>query len=187
MRRITVSWVVLALAMTTVLGVGVAGAQDASPDACPATTEDENIAIVQGYVEAVEAMDPAAIDAALADDYVHDQNRFGLPDDPTSNEDEIHLAMMFETLYPDSTTTIDQILADGDTVVVATTLTITRHQLDPNAEPTMLAEPLLVRSIAIIRIECGEIVEANTLTDELGLLTGLGVIPPFGVEATPAA
>jgi hypothetical protein len=187
MRRFTVSWVVLALAMTAVLGVGVVGAQDGSPDACPTTTEEENIALVQGYAEAVEAGDTAAIDAALADAYTHNQNRFGLPDDPASNQDEITLAMMLQALYPGSTASIDQILADGNTVVVATTRTITQHQLDPNAEPTTLAEPLAIRSIAILQIECGEIASANILTDELSLLIGIGVIPPLDLGGTPEA
>jgi hypothetical protein len=187
MRRFTVSWVVLALAMTAVLGVGVVGAQDASPEPCPPATVEENIALVEGFFAAVEAMDGAAIDAALADDFTHNQNRFGLADDPTSNQDEINVAMMFETLYPGSTTSIDQIFADADTVVVASTLTITQHQLDPNAEPTALAAALQVRTISIFQIECGEIASSNSVTDELSLLIGIGVLPPLDMGATPEA
>lgn len=189
MRRALIGLMSFGLIATAVVGGRGVAAQDATPSACVTTTEEENIALATAYIEAVEAMDLAAIDDLLADDFVHNQDRYGQPDDPMSNADEHNLAVMFEMIYPGSVTTLDHVIADGETIVVASTLTITQTHLDPSAEPVTLAEPLEVKSIGIFVIECGEIVEAEVVTDELGLLTGIGAIPAmnFGAEATPTS
>lgn len=61
--------------------------QDASPAPtdCPATSVEENIALVEEAQAAVASADADAIDRILADTYTYNQNRYGLPDDPTSN------------------------------------------------------------------------------------------------------
>lgn len=61
--------------------------QDASPAPtdCPATSVEENIALVEEAQAAVASADADAIDRILADTYTCNQNRYGLPDDPTSN------------------------------------------------------------------------------------------------------
>lgn len=163
-------------------------AQDASPAAadCPATTVEENIALVQEAQAAIANADADAIDQILADDFTHNQDRYGLPDDPASNEDEIGLATQMQGFYPGSTHEITEVFGADNKVVVESVWTITEHNI--TGETVVLDEAIEVRSIAIFTIECGEVASLNVLVDGLTLLVGLGVYPPLPImEATPAA
>jgi hypothetical protein len=164
-----------------------AGAQDATPaDAgeCVATTPDENVVLVENLIAAFEAGDAETVDSILADDLVYDIDRYGLPDDPASNDDEISLAAMQEQIYPGSVTTINETIAAGDKVVSHQTLTITEHLL--TGESIVLDAALEVDQVIIYTIECGEIVHLHGVVDEYELFTGLGLIVPLPGEATPA-
>jgi hypothetical protein len=75
---------------------------------------------------------------------------------------------------------------DESRVVADLTISIT-HAADPATGETIeLPEPVLVDSISIITIECGEIASARTVSDSLTLILGLGftIAAP---EATPEA
>jgi len=162
--------------------------QDASPAPtdCPATSVEENIALVEEAQAAVASADADAIDRILADTYTYNQNRYGLPDDPTSNEDEIELATRIHEFYPGSTHEVVEIFGTDNKVVLESIWTIGDHTV--TGETVELDTPLEVISISVFTIECGEIVSLNTLVDELALLVGLGVYEPLPtMEATPAA
>lgn len=172
-----------------VLGASPAAAQDATPGAgdCRTTTVEENIALVEQLLEAIQTSDAATIDALMADDYTHNLDRYGLPDDPASNADEANLAVMIAQFYPNVTYTIDTIFGADDKVVVEYTQTYTEHTL--TGETVVLETPIVVKTIAIFTIECGEIASLTAVADELALLTGLGVVtlPEIAPEATPAS
>jgi ketosteroid isomerase-like protein len=165
-------------------------AQEGTPptsEECPTTSVEENIALVERLYAAVNSADAEAIDEILADDYTHNADRFGLPDDPTTNEDEIQLAMMLQQFYPGSTEVVRDIFGAGDKVAVDTVRTITEHALA--GETTTLETPIEFRTIGILTIECGEVVNLNAMANTLELLVGLGAIelPPIGPVATPEA
>lgn len=170
------------------LSPGLTTAQESSPvpDECPVTTVEENIALVQRLIEAVHTADAATIDEILADDYFHNTNRYGLPDDPTTNEDEIVLAQMMQQYYTNSTQEITEIFGVDNKVVVESVQTITQHMF--TGELVVLEEPIIFRTIGIFTVECGEVVSLNALADELALLVGLGVVtlPVIG-PATPTS
>jgi hypothetical protein len=179
----------VALALSILLlAPAFTSAQDASPAPtdCPSTTVEENIALVEELHEGVASADAEAIDRILADDYAHNQNRYGLPDDPTSNDDEIELAVRLQEFYANSTREITEIFGADNKVVVESVWTVTEHSI--TGETVVLGTPIEVRSIAIFTIECGEVVSLNVLADELTLLVGLGVYPPLPImQATPAS
>jgi ketosteroid isomerase-like protein len=149
-----------------------------------ATTPGENVALVEELTAAFEAGDEETIDAILADDVSHELDRYGLPHDPASNEDEIGHAAMQDQVYPGSVTTVEETIAVGDKVVAHQTLTIDEHLI--TGESIVLEETLEVDMVIIYTFECGEVVRLHGVVDELGLLTGLGIIAPIGGEATPA-
>jgi ketosteroid isomerase-like protein len=146
-------------------------AQDAS---CPATTPEENVALVQRLYEAVNTVDAKTIDDLLADNYTHNVNRYGLPDDPTSNQDEIQLATMMSQFYPGSTDVVREVFGSGDKVVVETTRTITGHTF--SGKLATLEQPFEFRTIAILTIQCGQVVSMDALGNNLELMIALGVI-----------
>jgi ketosteroid isomerase-like protein len=165
-------------------------AQEATPAAegdCPVTTVEENVALVERLYEAVANSDAETIDEIFADDYTHNVDRFGLPDDPTSNEDEIQLVMMMHQFYPGSTDVIREIFGADNKVVLESTRTIDGHTF--TGELTSLEEPFEFRTIAILTIECGEVVSMNAMANTLDLMVALGVVtlPEIGPEATPEA
>jgi ketosteroid isomerase-like protein len=154
-------------------------AQDAT---CPATTVEENIALVERLYQAVADTDAETIDEILADDYTHNVNRYGLPDDPTSNQDEINLAMMMHQFYPGSTDVIREIFGVDNKVVLESTRTIDGHTF--TGKLTSLEEPFEFRTIAILTIECGEVASMDALANTLELMVALGVVtlPEIGPE-----
>ena len=177
------------LFVLTALGISqgpAAVAQDATPAGdCPATTPDENVAIVTAYLIAFEAQDDAAIDAALADDYADNVDRYTAPVDDTTNQDEVSLAHALEQYYPGSAYSIVDIFGAGDKVAVTVNFTVTGHML--TGELVMLETPLEVEGISIFTIECGMIASGYGVSNQFELLTGVGAIPPLemGPAATP--
>jgi len=179
---------IVSLLCVTGVSATVVGAQDATPDAtgeCVATTPEENVALVEGLIAAFEEGDAETADAILADDLVYEIDRYGLPEDPASNEDEVNLAVMQEQVYPGSVTIIEETVAAGNMVAVHQILTIDEHLL--TGESIVLDATLEVDMVLFYTIECGEITHIHGVVDELALLTGLGIIAPIGgEEATPA-
>lgn len=188
LKRSTGAMLLIALCLVLPGWISVA-AQEASTPAdgeCAVTTVEENVALVQQLYAAIVSADAETIDAILADDYTHNVNRYGLPDDPTSNADEIQLVMMMQQFYPNSTEVVRDAFGAGNKVVVESTRTITEHNF--SGTPTPLAAPFEFRTIAIITIECGEIVSMNAMANTLELMVALGVVTlPEIAPPTPAA
>ncbi len=178
----------MALGLLMVRAIPVT-AQEGTPAAsnCPVTSVEENIALVQQLYAAVASGDGPTIDAILADDYVGNAERFGLPNDPTSNADEIQLAMMLMQVYPSSTDVVREIFGADNKVVVETVRTISQQSF--SGTPVAVDPPIEFRTIGILTIECGQIVSLDATANTLELLVGLGIItlPEMGPAATPAA
>jgi predicted ester cyclase len=152
-------------------------AQDATPPAdCPATTPEENKALVQRFIDEVYlAHDPAAVDEFLAVDFnganparPH-RNEAGLEDD------EARVARSV-TEFPDLDSTVDQLIAEGDKVVVLMTVSGTNE-----GDLTDLGLPATGRhaewqSVIIWRVECGKLAENWVVTDRLSEYRQLGII-----------
>lgn len=82
---------------------------------------------------------------------------------------------MFAAAFPDWHTTIDDMVAEGDKVVVRTTSNGT-HQGEFEGLPAT-GKPLTQYSITIFRLTNGKIVEARLQTDMLSMMQQLGLIP----------
>ena len=78
---------------------------------------------------------------------------------------------MFAAAFPDAQVTIDDLVAEGDRVAVATTLTGTHEGEVMGIAPT--GRRVAVTGIDLVRIEQGKIVEHRGLTDTVGLMRQL--------------
>ena len=165
-------------------GRGLSAAQEASPAAtqCPATTEEENEALVRRVLEEVwGAGDLAALDELVADDYVLDLpagvvvSAPWLTPPPGRSALETAVQQLRED-FPDLRITLDDLAADGDTVAVRMTWSGTQAD-----DLELLGAPNTGRRtewavVTFYRIACGQIVEAWVLPDNLTQLRQLGII-----------
>ena len=112
--------------------------------------------------------DLSVVDRYFAPGFVSHNNPPGLP--PGVDGVKQFFAM-FRDAFPDAGVRIDEIVADGDRVAVATTLTGTHEGELMGVAPTGRA--VEVTGIDIVRIEDGKIAEHRGLTDIVGLMRQL--------------
>jgi predicted ester cyclase len=154
-----------------------ARAQEASPTAnCPATSEEENKALVEGYWNDVyNAKDPQRIPDYLSDDFVRNN-----PERPPSNEPGLDddIALVAENLadYPDVHVTVDQMVAEGNMVSALLTRTGTqRGSISPWNAPAS-DTPSTIWIMLMYRVECGKLAEVWAVADYLSMLRQTGIV-----------
>lgn len=137
-----------------------------------------NEALVRGYIEEVfNNRNLAAIDDFLAPNEVDHTLPPGMPPDRTGT---IQGISMFLKAFPDLRITIDEMIAEGDKVVIRYTSRGTQRGQFLVIPPT--GRELAVSSYLTARIADGKIVEFWGLDDQLGMLQQMGVIPAvFGL------
>jgi steroid delta-isomerase-like uncharacterized protein len=175
------------LALAGTFGEGwVARAQDATPDTCPATTPEENKALVERYwAEIWTAGGEAAVPELLADDELH---HWGVVADTVGRAAFSERLAAFLTAFPDFAIHAEQTIAEDDLVASRWTATATQQGEWLGIPPT--GNSVKYTGINIFRIACGQVAESWGAADHLGLLRQLGGLPglslPEETEATPA-
>ena len=166
----------LGVSMLTAGGFAQDSTPSGSPGACPTTTADENVQIVQQYLDAVKAGDADTADALLADDFQHDLSTdlIDVPNAP-GNADELRANRhRFRRRIPKSSPSI----AQNDWVAIEWQFDITGEFLDlGDIDPSQAGS---VDVMTFVRIDCGMIAEAHFASDALRALLELGfeVVPP---------
>jgi len=148
-------------------GLATPSAMLAQEASCPAGTPEENQALVEQYIAAVEAGDAEQVDALLHDDFSHNLSRAGIEvtNDPGNADEVATLANVADAGH-----TIDDIFAAGDRVAVRFSYSVPVEAIaGSNA-----TEPVATSAIAILRIECGTIREAWFESDTVSVLLGNG-------------
>ena len=137
---------------------------------------EENTAIYRRWFEeVVTGRNVALADELLARDYVLHFPGFPAPVD---REGHKQLLMMFHQGFPDWQETIDDVVAEGDKVVIRVTGRGTQQGEFQGIPPT---------GVGIGRIEDGRIAESWAEYDALGMMQQLGVVPsPEQSEGQPA-
>jgi predicted ester cyclase len=191
----------LALLVVTVVMGGALGsggqqpaaARQASPVAgtpCPATTEDENAALVRRYLdEAYNQQDLTIIDDYLVDDFIrHSTGSPHVETDP-HNEDDVARVQMWLTAFPDLNISIEKLVAADDLVIGWLIWSGTNDGPLPYWGGHTTGQSMERESITIWRIECGQIAENWIVQDNLTMLQQLGVISDdeLATAATPTA
>lgn len=139
-----------------------------------ATIEETAKDVVRRYTEdGYNAADPEVIQETVADDVVVT----GLPgtDGPVRGIEE-YLKWASESLeaFPDFHGEIEELIAEGNTVAVAWTLSATQEGAFGDIPAT--GESYSVDAQAIIHVEDGQIAEKRFVMDEAGMLEQLGVM-----------
>jgi steroid delta-isomerase-like uncharacterized protein len=135
---------------------------------------EENKALVRRLIEESnkgQEAGMAALEELYAPDYVYHLGGFGDMDLAAWKQ----LALAWYTALPDSHTTLEDLIAEGDKVVARCTMRATHRGEFMGIPPT--GKQVSVPGIEIHRIEDGKFVVTWDSYDMLGLLQQLGAIP----------
>ncbi|NJR61808.1 MAG: ester cyclase [Cyanobacteria bacterium CRU_2_1] len=141
-----------------------------------------NKAIVRCYYEEVfNKRNVDMIDKLVADKFINN--------DPTSvaSRDRASMKQFIKTLtmaFPDHHHAIEDLIAEGDKVVMRCTLTATHKGIFPGfLEIPPTGKTIYQKQIHILRVREGKITEHWVVRDDLAMLQQLGVIPLRNVAA----
>ena len=139
------------------------------------TQAEANKAIIRRYRQAHEQNDLTTLDAIVAADLITHSQAPGLP---AGREGGKMAHQGARAAFPDSKTTTDDLIAEGDKVVERFTLVGTQKGDFMGIPAT--GKPVKVTGMSIFRIANGKIVEHWGENDGIGLLMQLGVLPAPG-------
>ena len=141
------------------------------------TTEAENKEIVRRLNEKVwQEGKVELIDELYTEDY-HEHNA-ALPEDIHGRAGNREKLAMFHSAFSDITVTTEDLIAEGDKVVVRDRFTGIHDGAFMDAEPT--GNRIEVPGMVIYRIEDGKAAEAWVQADMMGMMQQLGLAPDPG-------
>jgi steroid delta-isomerase-like uncharacterized protein len=138
---------------------------------------EQNKVLVRRFVEEIfNQGNMSAADELVAPDFVdHEELPPGIPND---REGVKQLTAMMRSAIPDFKATIEDIIAEGDKVVMRMTWSGTQKGEFMGIAPT--GKRISVGVIDIIRITDGKFAEHWGLMDNMGMMQQLGAIPAPG-------
>jgi predicted ester cyclase len=138
---------------------------------------EQNKALVRRLMEEVfDRGNISLIDELFAPDFVeHEELPPGIP---AGSEGVKQMSTMFRSAFPDFKATIDDMIAEGDKVVVRGTWSGTHKGEFMGIAPT--GKRVSFGVIDIVRIAGGKFVEHWGQMDNMGLMQQLGLIPAPG-------
>ena len=137
---------------------------------------EENKKIARDFVEQVlNQHDLNAVDQFMAEDIFEHNQLPGLPQGIEGQRQAIGILL---SAFPDQQNTIEDVIAEGDKVVIRSTLRATHKGEFQGISPT--GKQVRVEGIDIVRIEDGKFVEHWGVFDALGMMQQLGLVPPPG-------
>jgi steroid delta-isomerase-like uncharacterized protein len=139
------------------------------------STEEDKAIVRRGIEQFANQGNFAAIDELVDRDYVF--HAPGLPE-LRGHEGFTQMVMLQRTAFPDLHFTIEDMIAEGETVVTRFTARGTHRGELMGIPPT--GKQASFPGILISRITNGKIVEEWEISDDLGMLQQLGVVPPPG-------
>jgi steroid delta-isomerase-like uncharacterized protein len=141
------------------------------------STEANKAIIRRFFEEAFEKGNLAVLDEIVAPNQVNG-GPGALPGMPSGPEGSKMLVSAYRNAFPDLHFTIDEQIAEGNTVVTRWSAHGT-HQGELAGIPAT-GKAATVVGLGVDRIENGKIVESWGLFDQFGMLQQLGVIPASG-------
>ena len=137
------------------------------------TTEAENKATVQHlYEQLFNRGNLPVADEVIAPDFINHNTPPGSNRGPASMR---QLITMLSTAFPDMHYTIEELVAEGDTVVARVTVSGTHRGPFQGIPPT--GRSFRQDQMHFIRFRDGKVVEHRAVRDDLGVMRQLGVIP----------
>ena len=132
---------------------------------------EEHKALARRWIDGINAGRPETSAEVVAPDY-------RMNGQPLGQEGARQLSAMLLAAFPDWHGTIEDLVAEGDKVVVRLTYTGTHRGEFWGIPPT--GKGFTITSVELYRIADGKVVESWVGSDRLGLLQQLGVIPAPG-------
>jgi steroid delta-isomerase-like uncharacterized protein len=173
---------VKALVLVTIVLVGCApllpaAAQDATPATdCPATTPEENKALVRRYFEAHNERNPAAVAELLSDNFVRSNVAFPQQDQPSGVADDVARVEEWLATFPDLQISVEELIAEGDIVMTYVVWRGTQDGPIPQWGAPATGRPMAREATSLWRVECGQLAEVSVVVDNLTMLRQLGII-----------
>jgi steroid delta-isomerase-like uncharacterized protein len=146
------------------------------PGCVPSSTArlEQNKALVRRFLDEMDKGNWAIFDELLARDYVYHMSGRSKP---VTREEYVQFARGFRAAFPDGRMTVEDMIAEGDKVVMRYTSRGT-HKGDFMGIPATGKE-VVSTGIVITRIAEGKIAEDWEEFDGVGFFQQLGVIPPI--------
>jgi steroid delta-isomerase-like uncharacterized protein len=133
---------------------------------------ETNAAVVRRFIDAAwNAKDPTIADELLAPTY-----RYHGSEHEPGPQIAKDLIVLFATAFPDARATIDDLVADEQTVAIRWTTHAT-HEGDFGGLPPT-GQRVVMTGMEFFRLTDGRITERWSNSDTLGLLQQLGVVSP---------
>jgi len=133
---------------------------------------EENKNLVRRYQEAYNTGKLDELDGILAPNLISHNHLPGVPTG-LAGAKMVHQGLL--TSFPDSKTTIEDLVAEGDRVVMRGTATGTHKGPFGGAPPT--GKSFKVTTMSVFRIANGKIVEHWGVVDGTGVMQQLGLMP----------
>ena len=141
------------------------------------TQAERNKALVRRYFEeTINKENRAVIDELVTPDFVH--RVVGLGESKPGPDGDRQLHSIIKSAFPGSRVTIEDMIAEGDKVVVRITCQ-NKHQGDFMGIPAT-GKDCPIATLTIARIKDDKIAEIYTVADLLGLLQQIGAVPALG-------
>lgn len=138
---------------------------------------EQNKAVVRRLFEEVWNKGNLSVaDEVLAPNYVHRDP--ATPDFGKGPESEKKRANLYRTAFPDLRLTVEEIIAEGDTVIAQWTCRGTHKGDLRGITPT--GKQVTVSGVSIAHFDRGKVAESSVNWDALGLMQQLGVVPEIG-------
>ncbi len=140
------------------------------------TVEDNKTLVRRGFEELVNTGNMALVDEHVAPNFVrHDLG--GGPDIVGPEGVKLFVGAL-RAAFPDIEMTVEDIIGEGDKVVVRYTARATHSGVFQSIAPT--GRKVTWAGINIYREKDGKVVETWQLADAMGLMQQLGVVPQVG-------
>ena len=139
------------------------------------STEDNKAASRRFYEEVINQKQLAVVDEVVGSNYLSHDFPPGLP--PGREGLKIFISV-FHAAFPDGHLTIDQMIAEGDTVATRLTFHGTHTGEFQGIAPT--GKRVTFPALDMARFENGKLVEHWGGPNQMSLLQQLGVIPSMG-------
>lgn len=135
------------------------------------TTEENKAKARRLYEEVISQGNLAAADDLISPDFVE----YNVLPVPPGRESFKHFVTMLHAAFPDMVFTIEDLISEGDKVVVRGVVRGTHRGVFRGIAPT--GKPVHWTAIHILRVRDGIFAERWVEVDMLGLLQQLGAIP----------
>jgi steroid delta-isomerase-like uncharacterized protein len=133
---------------------------------------DAHKALVERYVELYNTGDTAIADEIIAADFVDHTH----PEAEPGPAGVKRMVAALRAAFPDARATVEQLVAEGDTVAFRFVLRGTHEGMFGGVAPT--GRGITLTGMDFVRIEGGKLAELWSNQDTLGLLRQLGAILP---------